>query len=70
MPIELSEADVQALRNLGPALEEIKAELDRAERANINVTRLKQSFQTVVKQHAGLIQHYVEPQQPTRRRTA
>lgn len=68
MPIELSEEDITALRNLGPAMEEIRQELDRAERAHMNVTRLRASFETVVKQHAGLIQHYVNPQ-PQRRRT-
>lgn len=62
MPIELSPGDVQSLLNLGNNLAEIEQELQRAEKAGINVTRLRQSFNTVVTQHAGLIQHYVQPQ--------
>jgi len=57
-PIRLSPEDRRALEELGPDIEALEAEIDRAERAGLDVTKLREDLDKAKTLREGILREY------------
>jgi len=57
-PIRLSPEDRRALEELGPDIEALEAEIDRAERAGLDVAKLREDLDKAKTLREGILREY------------
>jgi len=57
-PIKLSPDDRRALENIGPDIAALEAELNKAERAGLDVTRLREDLAKAKALREGVLREY------------